>query len=257
MVKDKTTQIDYFRKAQIYNRICKIVFLCSLVGISIMGFIKDRFYYGIATTIAIGLLLIVVILEKVKEEMLFKAENIRRRGYFDNSFNTRFNEKSIQGYYDSDEVSYGMYKMAVNLFENVMYSKEIARRMKTKVCIVNAVLFSIILVCASYGIARVSFAIPLIQLFLSKEFILNWYDINKYCMRMEEVYEKMKILFDKKLCNNSASIKANTAEVIKLYMDYEVNIVDSKILLDTRIFNRLNESLMKEWEEIKDRYQIK
>lgn len=250
----KVAHADYFKKALYYSKVYDFIFYTSLIIVSIMGFLdKDN----IADICSIALVMIIVIIEKIRDSYHFKGEEVRRKGFFDNSFQTRFNEVSSEQYYDTDEVSYGVYKMAVNLFENSLYTREIVGKMKKKVGIINLVFFAIVVAFALYGIARANFAIPIVQLFLSKECILNWYDINVYYNRVDNIFEELKHLFDQRLRNTKESIEANTAEIIKLYVEYETNIADEKILLDSKIYNEVNDRLMQEWEDMKIRYEIK
>lgn len=46
------------------------------------------------------------------------------------------------------------------------------------------------------------------------------------------------------------------AEIIKLYIEYESNISDLKILLDSKIYCSLNEELTAKWNLMKENYNI-
>lgn len=45
--------------------------------------------------------------------------------------------------------------------------------------------------------------------------------------------------------------------LIRALVEYEVNIAESNLLLDSKIFNEMNLELTKEWQEIKVKYMKK
>ena len=47
------------------------------------------------------------------------------------------------------------------------------------------------------------------------------------------------------------------AQTMKAYTHYESTLAYASVILDSDIYNELNESLEEEWEEIKKRYNMK
>ena len=54
-----------------------------------------------------------------------QADSKRRDDFIDNSFGSKFSPNNSKGYYDNDEVNSGLYKAAVNLFENCFFSTKL------------------------------------------------------------------------------------------------------------------------------------
>ena len=46
------------------------------------------------------------------------------------------------------------------------------------------------------------------------------------------------------------------AEIIKLYIEYESNISDLKIMLDSKKYSSVNEELTEKWNAMKETYNI-
>ena len=210
----------------------------------------------IIDSISILALFMLLILEHIATYIIFQAEQTRRNDYFDNSFGTNYGYDPSQNYYDTDEINYGLYKMITNTFESAFFSLEISKRMFYKKLKINIVFFPIIICLAIYGFIQTSLSLPILQLFLSKFFLVELLDIYKYNSRVEKVFSDLKRLFTNNLINTTESIEKNMAEIIKLYIEYESNISDLKILLDSKIYCSLNEELTAKWNLMKENYNI-
>lgn len=185
-----------------------------------------------------------------------KAETIRRRDFIDNSFGSNLHHESSKEYYDNEEVNQGLYKLAVNLFENTLFSSTITEKMKKKAMKKSIIPAVVIIGFSFYGFANSQMALPILQLFLSSLFLKEIYIIWVYNQRVEEVFDKMKRLFNKGKVTPK-NIKKYEAEILSLWVENECNISDLKLLLDNKIYDEVNPSLTKEWEKIKEKYEIK
>ena len=146
--------------------------------------------------------------------------------------------------------------MIVNTFESALFSYTISEKMRNKKVLKNLLLFICIIALSIIGFTKSKYGLTILQLFLSKDYILDFVDIYIYNSRVKNIFDDLKKLFDNNLKNNSRSINKNMSEIIRLYMEYETNISDSKIALDSSIYNQVNESLTQEWEQIKIEYKI-
>jgi hypothetical protein len=71
----------------------------------------------------------------------------------------------------------------------------------------------------------------------------------------EEVYDKANYI-----CNsyekNPMTSEVFLSNILELLLIYENAIFESKIILNQRLFNELNDSLSEEWQKTKDNYLI-
>lgn len=192
------------------------------------------------------------ILSSVADNYKLKAEKIRRTDFIDNSFGTKFVHDSSDAYYDNDEVEVGIKKCMANLFENAYFSYNVSKEMVRKKTLKNLLFTLIILGLAIYGFSRSNISLPLLQLYLSRYFILDFIRINSFHQRAESCFDELKKI--------SEDIKENrnltTAEIVffKILVDYEAGIAESNVVLDSKIFKKLNPSLTSEWEALKSKY---
>ncbi len=97
-------------------------------------------------------------------------------------------------------------------------------------------------------------SIPVLQLFLSQEFLVKYINLDRYNRELEDIFEELKDLFSRNLNDN---IESEQARVLNIIVRYECNISNWKIDLDSNIFNSEDARLEKEWSKIKNTYNIK
>ena len=68
-------------------------------------------------------------------------------------------------------------------------------------------------------------------------------------------FERLKNLFSRNDLdlNNYTEI----GRIIKMYIDYETDLAVLRVNLDSNIFNKMNPKLSENWNEIKNKYEIK
>lgn len=245
---------DYFKIASDWNKVYRAIFYMSLILSVIVTFWENETINE--TFITIMSLTLLIIIEQIIKYYTFKAEEIRRKDHLDNSLGSKYLHSHSQNYYDTNEINTGLYKMIVNTFESALFSYTISEKMRNKKVLKNLLLFICIIALSIIGFTKSKYGLTILQLFLSKDYILDFVDIYIYNSRVKNIFDDLKKLFDNNLKNNSRSINKNMSEIIRLYMEYETNISDSKIALDSSIYNQVNESLTQEWEQIKIEYKI-
>lgn len=249
-----TPHKNYFDIASKYRILYKGLFWLSVV----LSIVFTKFKIEDAVNwISIFSLVSLLSIDRIIRHYAFKAEETRRMDFFDNSFGTHYSHISSSEYYDTDEILNGPYKMIANTFESSLFTMEISSRMKNSAMLRNLLFFFVIVGFAIYGFSRVSIAIPLLQLFLSKDFVVELLDLHFYNNRVENIFNDLKKLFDRGLVNNQESVNKNLSEIIRIYMEYETNISDMKIQLSSKVYNSMNQDLTKEWERMKEKYSIK
>lgn len=197
----------------------------------------------------IGYGLLYIIVEIIMQPIVASE---RRKGFIDNSLGTKLLNMPVTNYYDNDSIKEGAYKLLVNCYENCYFTYNIAKEMLLNMVLKNTFLFIALLIFAYFGISNNIIAIPILQLFLSSLFL------------MELVYHIIFYFKLKNLCEqfrNIFSDKKNATEKLKyaVYMtlEYETSLAYNKAPNNDAIYKRLNEKLTQEWEEIKERYDIR
>ena len=72
-----------------------------------------------------------------------------------------------------------------------------------------------------------------------------------FIAKLEQLFERFKETFTKKM-----DVNQTLQEAVLLFLDYETTLAYNKAPLSDSVYEKLNEKLSKEWEEIKTRYEI-
>ena len=192
------------------------------------------------------------IISFISDFIFYQASIQRREDFIDNSFKTTLAEHRSDGYYSNDNINAGIYKMAVNGFENSLFTYKIASEMTLKLWIKTVLFVILFLIFAVYGcnnafILVVQLTLPILLLQQAVKHTLFVY-------RIQRVFENYRGLFNA-LRNGSVS-KQKIPEIIHIVLDYETTLTYGAIMLDSKIYNTLNPELSSEWNQIKLTYNI-
>lgn len=192
------------------------------------------------------------ILDIYTETFLYPATaRKRRKGFIDNSLGSKFLNKNVEGYYTNDNLNYGPYKMLINCCENCYFTLNIAKGMIVQVVIKNVLFFIGFLAVAYCGIRDNLIAIPILQILLSTLFLTELIHHINFIAKLEQLFERFIEAITKSMDSNQT-----LQEAVLLFLDYETTLAYNKAPLSDNIYEKLNEKLSKEWEEIKIRYDI-
>lgn len=247
-------QTNYFQLASKYQKIYDILFLIIGILTIILNFINAN---KILNLISIFGFVILLIIERNIQSFKNSAEEIRRMDFIDNSLGTRYIENSSEGYYDTSEIEHGLYKMMTNVFENSFFSFEISKNMYIKTKINQSIVVIILIGFSVFGFLKAEYIGAILQILLSRQIILKLFDLQEYNQKTNAIFNDLKKLFDSGFQNTTESINENLPEIIKIYMEYETNISDKKLSLNSKIYMEMNEELTERWNEIKIKYEIK
>lgn len=223
-----------------------------IAGFTIKKFpvINENFASNIETANAV-LIVVIFFLGMIVDFIYRNAENLRRLDLIDNSFGTRLSEKKSKDYYTNDDIKYGYKKVGVNNFESAFFTyrilKESINKERVKVGII-AILFFLL---AIYGYDKVF--ILVLQLSIPFSLISRLYKTEVLYCGSKSVCDNYRSIFDKAAELNEIKFHA---EIIKNLLVYESNLAWSSILLDDKTYHKMNDSLSKEWDEIKDEYGL-
>ena len=251
-------EADYslLSKCRMWETRCLWIIAGLSVIVPILDLISEYAFINIVYNVLNLFYFIIIIgyyaLDIYTETFLYPATaRKRRKGFIDNSLGSKFLEKKVEGYYTNDNLEYGPYKMIVNCSENCFFTLNIAKGMIFQVVVKN-VFFSVgFLVIAYYGIEDNLVAIPILQILLSTLFLTELIHHINFITKLEQLFERFKESFTKNL-DSSQMLQ----EAVLLFLDYETILAYNKAPLSEAVYERLNEKLSKEWEELKDRYEI-
>lgn len=180
-----------------------------------------------------------------------RAEMRRRLDWLDNSFETNFSGKKSKNYFTNEHLSPGIYKLAVNCFENSFHTEFIISKMLPRI-IAQTIVIGLCFIISSYignsEVIRMFFEIALPALLVQKmiKAII-------YSSRIAEVHDRFKLLFNDL---KKGSFDNKTAEALRDILEYETALAWASIPLSSKVFFKHHETLATEWQELKKEYQI-
>jgi len=192
------------------------------------------------------------ILTFISEIIFYNSSIQRREDFIDNSFKTTIAENRSVEYYTNENISSGIYKMAVNGFENTLFTYSIANKMTKKLWLKNIVFAILILVFAVFGYNNAF--VLLIQLTLPILLVQKAIKHTLFVYRIKRVFENYRRLFND--LKNVSNSKQKRPEIILNVIDYETTLTYGAILLDSKLYNKMNPALSKKWIELKKEYDI-
>ncbi len=177
----------------------------------------------------------------------------RRKGFIDNSLGSKFLTQNVKRYYTNDNLKEGPYKMLINCFENCFFTLNIAKGMIAQILIKNIALFILLLGIAYCGMRNNLIAIPIVQILLSTLFLTELIHHINFIAKLEQLYEKfIEVVASKTNMNSTQTLQ----ESVLLFLDYETTLAYNKAPLSDKVYEKLNEKLSNEWEDIKIKYDI-
>lgn len=181
------------------------------------------------------------------------AESQRRRGFIDNSLDTKLLPQELKNYFSNDDIKCGIYKLAVNCMENCFFTFNIAQAMKPHIIAKNAILLLIFCICAYVGFANHVLPLTILQLLVIPVFVIQLVKHLKFTSKLQALFDNF-ILFFRARGNPD---QEDTAIAISLVLEYETALAFYKIPVSTCLYEQMNCKLSKAWEELKERYEIR
>jgi hypothetical protein len=191
-----------------------------------------------------------VLVDLMINSLLPKAESRRRLACLDNSFGKNFTGTKSENYYNSENLNFGLLKLAANCFESALFTFNISRKMLMPLIIKNLIIIAFFLLAAYLGERKI--LILLSQLTLPVILLQQLVKLNIYVNNNEQILTNFRELFTD-LRDTTAD---RSPQMIRNILHYESNISWGSILLDDDYYKKLNPELSQEWEEYKILYKI-
>lgn len=200
-----------------------------------------------------ALLVIVYLVIEYRGHLLYvQAETKRRFDFVDNSFGTSFSEENSEGYYTNTEAHAGLYKMALNNFENCFTTLPNLEQMLSKVGMKNGLIVVAYCVSAAVGdkhTVRV-IAESIIAASFTLELIKLWY----FTVEVRQISLSWRTLFQD--INPEALNDKKIAQMVMHVLRYETIVAWASIPTDFNWFLANRERLDRLWKDQKRRLGI-
>jgi hypothetical protein len=178
----------------------------------------------------------------------------QRLNFVDNSLGTKFLGNRSQHYFDNDEVKGGMYKVLVNGFENCFFTYSLSKAQRKSMVFKNSVFGLIFLIVAYFGLIQNTIGLPIIQIFLSSLFLTELIHHLNFTNRLKNLLTRYKEVFTE--LEKWPYKRLEVANPLKLSLEYETLLAYNKSGLSDKIYEKKKVGLTKEWNKMKDFYNI-
>jgi hypothetical protein len=228
-------------RAKTFERVSGIfIIVSSVLSIILVAmssdWSQDDYIIKALNAINCAAIFLVFLFETLFNYFFYIAGTAKRLDFIDNSLGTDFTDSKSQEYFSNDKLPKGIFKMAVNCFENSFFTSQVSSKM---------LVTSWIKVIAVVLMFQLSLPIMMAQ---------NVVRLTQFSTRISGIYQSFLVLFND--IKQSKSHNTKEPEMLKLIMDYQTTLSWGGILLDSKIFNSINPKLSKDWEEIKKKYEI-
>ena len=183
-----------------------------------------------------------------------QADSKRRDDFIDNSFGSTFSPNPSVGYFDTDELHFGLYKAASNLFENCFFTYSLVKATTIRKTILPILVIVSVAVFAYYGFKQVPFALSFLQALFSATLLGELVKHFVLMARLHTIHDSWIALFQRP--DLKLNIDNYKTYVYRYWLQYET--LKSRIQpgIPQKTFDKLNPKLTQDWIAIKTRYNI-
>lgn len=202
----------------------------------------------------IGIILFFII-DILNEYILLPLADSRRRDDFlDNSFGSKFSIKNSIDYYDNQEVSLGLYKAAVNQFENCFFTFSLVKISTVSKIIIPSIMLTLMSIIAYFGFSEVPFALTILQAFFSANILGNLIKHLILLNRLAVIQDSWLQLFQN--INLKQEISSYKPHILRYWLQYETLHTKINANISEETFNKNNDKLTEDWNALKLKYKI-
>lgn len=174
-----------------------------------------------------------------------RAEDKRRQDFFSSACNVSLIHQQTDGYYNND-VKDPIKRMAAQVLENSLFSKEIALRMARRER-VKIVIYALIWLALLHNRRTdMGWIVAASQALFSEQILSKWFRLEWLRVRFEKTFDDVYKLFQTR-----PSIAQFNAHALDSLSMYETAKSNAAVTLSSTIFDDLNPTLSAEWERVK------
>jgi hypothetical protein len=179
-----------------------------------------------------------------------RAEDKRRQDFFSSACNVSLIHQQTDGYYNNDFKD-PIKRMAAQVLENSLFSKEIALRMVRHERVKVAIYALIWLVLLHNRRTDLGWIVAASQAIFSEQILSRWFRLEWLRIRFEKTFDDVFKLFQTR--PSIAQFNAHALDAVSMYETAKAN---AAITLSSEIFDDLNPTLSEEWDTVKATLKI-
>ena len=164
------------------------------------------------------------------------------------SFGTPLSHDKTVLYYNNNYAP-SINRLGANTMENAFFSSEVAEKMLIKKRALVSVYIASWIFLFSFRDTDLNIMIWITQIVFSGEIIVQWFSLEALRTRQERTYERLHTHFLHKIGSDSGR---EIATILDAFVAYETAKSSSSCLLSSKVFYKLNPSLTKKWEQIRN-----
>jgi hypothetical protein len=179
-----------------------------------------------------------------------RAEDKRRQDFFSSACNVNLIHRQTDGYYNNDFKD-PIKRMAAQVLENSLFSKEISLRMARRERVKVGVYVLIWLVLLHNRRTELGWIVAASQAVFSEQILSKLFRLEWLRIRFEKTFDDVFRLFQTK-----PSVVQFNAHALHALSTYETAKANAGITLSATIFDALNPALSAEWDKVKATLKI-
>lgn len=211
-----------------------------------------KLYDAVQGAFVVGVLVLFFVGLGIRLYWTPRAEDKRRQDLLSNAFAIAITHERTTGYYNNEQ-TIPLRRLAASLLESSFFSKNVALGMAHGERIKMAVYATVWIVALLNRATDLALGVAMAQAVFSEQIISRWIRLEWVRMRFERVYEGLYRLFQTTSNFNKDEFRVR---VLEAFGDYETGKGYGGITLSTKIFEKLNPSLSKEWLKIRQTLRV-
>ncbi|NUU03988.1 hypothetical protein [Herbaspirillum robiniae] len=172
-----------------------------------------------------------------------RAHDARSQDFLAKVYDAPLISQQTSGYYNHAQTE-PILRLAAQLFENSLFTKEIIGKMLKRETVVTAIYMIIWVAAFSSRDVPLSWVALCAQIFFGEQILVRWLRMWWLWRRCEDVYGQMRTLY----VNNPAPEKFSVT-ALDAYTKYESSKAMASITLSSKIFEQINPTVSSEWEK--------
>lgn len=245
----------YYKQLNSVDRISSILFwlnaLLSILIFFLEGYPEVRRY--LIYIFIISTLLYFVVDSYLSIYLIPSVEGKRRVHLISKSLDVPLDNEVTNKYYNND-LEPSILKLGAHIFENSLFAKEVTMRMclqQRKKILLYTVLWVGALLLRTVNL---EFLAIISQTLFATTLLTQWLNLESLRNKNEQIYQCLYDLFLLHKENNDEKL---SAKILDCFVSYEAAKAYSGIKQSSKIFFEINDKYTEEWEQIKEKLEIK
>lgn len=238
----------YYKSIENIERIVLLLFWGIAVSSIIMNCLTPKITYDWVNLVLFIMVIIYVILSSFNSLYnIPRVEDIRKKQLLKDSLGVPLTNEMTKGYYNN-EFPPSIIRLGMSVFENAHFGKNICADMLLVSRIKTLIFVVILLSSIFYGKNHIELLMIVTQTVFTSEVVIGWIKLEILKTKFESIYNQLNLLFIHNMDENNIKL---IACIIDSFASYESAKACAGIKQSSKAFNKLNNALSTEWEEIK------